>query len=876
MLEVGTILLLYKSLTLFGLVLSALNVTYIIDRKINRISKVAVYLGSIIFILNLLEFFKFEVEKIALLEKFQDVLLLYVPVMLFSFIIDFTMRKKNRNLMVILYTVSTSHLILALTNKFHNMFWIAEIETSMYGSQKLRPHGGLLSWAYVFFSVVLLVLALRNLYASKFLDDQTKFRTNLVFAFGISGSILSFLINFNYSALLFVLTLTVFFMNFTAINFTWRRLLLKTRTAAYESSDDGYIVIDKNYRVVDINKSASQLLNLESEAVIGRKSDTITRLLNEDGQVVELKDKYLSIIASPSPDEDYKFITIKDVTKDVLKEKEAMKTYTLFNTLFENIPDGAVILDYEGVIRACNQHFLNMFGYTQSEVLNKNIDDLIVPHQMEMEGKKLRNLAIEKKSLRVETTRRRKDGNLIDVRITVSTVETPEESLLYVIYTDVSAEKEAISVARSILQRDPLTALYTRQYFIRKLASTLEFSSVDDYNAIIAIDIKDFSTLNSIKGHNFGDQILKEIANRLRNVLREGDTIARPYADEFWILLEKIGKNYQGAKETAANVVAKIDNEICKAYYIMKEIIDIRISTGIHVFSSVDNVEDVLRKVNLALSRAKNSRDGTVFYSALIDNELQELAAKERALKEALYNGELRIFLQPICNSYSDILGAEALLRWVKMDGTIVPPLDFIKVIEENGMIVSVGEEVLRQVCEFISESGANLDFVDINVSPIQLRYPKMAERFIEIIRANEVIPEKIVLEITENILIEMNQTVRDNIEKLLNFGCQLCIDDFGTGYSSLSYLTILPLKKIKVDKSFISKIPEDRHSVKLLEAIFSIAKSFNLDAIPEGVENEKQLHILSMIGYKYFQGYYFSKPISIDAFKDLVLQKKR
>jgi len=159
MLEVGTILLLYKSLTLFGLVLSALNATYIIDRKINRISKVAVYLGSIIFILNLLEFFKFEVEKIALLEKFQDVLLLYVPVMLFSFTIDFTNGKKNRNLMVILYTVSTSYLILALTNKFHNMFWIAEIETSMYGSQKLRPHGGLLSWAYVFFSVVLLVLA---------------------------------------------------------------------------------------------------------------------------------------------------------------------------------------------------------------------------------------------------------------------------------------------------------------------------------------------------------------------------------------------------------------------------------------------------------------------------------------------------------------------------------------------------------------------------------------------------------------------------------------------------------------------------------------------------------------------------------------------
>ncbi|WP_448377066.1 EAL domain-containing protein [Fervidobacterium sp.] len=865
----------YKFFALASLIISVFNLVYILDRKVIRISKAAVSLGISVFIMTLLEFFKFEVQNIVLFEKIQDCFFLYIPVYVFSFIIDFSMTEKRKRTMILMYTIPTIYLILALTNDFHKMFWIGEVLTGLYGGQKYRPYGHILPWTYFFFSASLIFVAMLILYKSKNIDKKTKIKTTLVFGVGTIGAFISFLSNFNYPMLFFVFTLTIFLTNTTAINFTWRRLALKTKAAAYELSNDGYIVIDKNQRMIDLNKTAAKFLELDQKKAYGRRFDILEELLKKDGQIVDHNNEFFRVDVSSS-DGEYKFIILKNMTKEMITEKEKVKTLNLFHALFENIPDGAVILDVNGVIKKCNKQFLDMFGYTREEVLNKDIDNFILPYESETEGKKLRNMVIDQGALRIETIRRRKDGNLIDVRITVTKVETPEGILLYAIYTDITSEKEAINVARSVLQRDPLTGLYTRQYFIRKLASTLEFSSVDDYNAIIAIDIKDFSTVNSIKGHNFGDEILREIANRLRAVLREGDTIARPYADEFWILLEKVGKNYQGAKETASNVTAKIENEIRKSYYIMNEIIDVRISTGIHVFSSVDSVEDVLRKVNLALSRAKSSRDGVVFYNALIDNELQELAAKERALKEALYNGDLKIFLQPICNSYSDVVGAEALLRWLKKDGTIVPPLDFIKVIEENGMIISVGEEVLRQVCEFISESGDSLSFVDINVSPVQLRYPKMAERFIEIIRANEIQPEKIVLEITENILIEMNQTVRENIQRLLDFGCQLCIDDFGTGYSSLSYLTILPLKKIKVDRSFVSKIPDDRYSIKLLEAIFNIARAFNLDAIPEGVEDEKQLQVLSMIGYKYFQGYYFSKPMPIEQFVHILLQKKR
>lgn len=142
-----------------------------------------------------------------------------------------------------------------------------------------------------------------------------------------------------------------------------------------------------------------------------------------------------------------------------------------------------------------------------------------------------------------------------------------------------------------------------------------------------------------------------------------------------------------------------------------------------------------------------------------------------------------------------------------------------------------------------------------------------MADRFSEIILSNGVDPTRIVLEITENILIELNQTVKNNIDKLMRLGCQICIDDFGTGYSSLSYLTLFQLSKIKIDRSFVAKLPDDKYSMKLLEAVYDIARSFEIDAIPEGVENAKQLQILSMIGYKFFQGYYFAKPMPVDEF---------
>uniref|UniRef100_A0A7V4KC77 EAL domain-containing protein n=1 Tax=Fervidobacterium pennivorans TaxID=93466 RepID=A0A7V4KC77_FERPE len=870
-------LVLNKLLALSGLLVSVVNFVYVLDRRVYRLSKACIQMALYVLCFSTFEFFKYEVPNIIFLEKLQDILLLYIPVTILFFSLDLSGLRKSRRMTLLAYSIPTVYLILAFTNKFYKLFWLDEIATELYGSEKMRPHGGFVPWTYFIFALFLLLVAFIYIANSKKLDVRTKHLTGLTFAFGMLGSVIAYLMNFNYTLLSFILSHTTMLLNLIAVDFVWRKLSLSARYNAYEHSDEGYIVIDKrSERVIDINEKAAHLLSLDKKDIVGRKEEKIQALVKRSGEILFEADKYLKISTIEDEKNRALLVVIKDVTSEINSKKDIEKVQTLFKNLFENIPDGAVIVSKEGTIIECNKQFLSMFGYTKEEVLGKNIDDLIAPNDLQNEPDKLRKLAIEQKTLRVETTRKRKNGSLIEVRITVSTIDTGEETLIYAIYTDITAEREAMNVVRNILQKDPLTGLYTRQYFIRKLSSTIEFSSIDDYNAVIAIDIREFSLFNSTRGHSFGDELLREISKRLKSVLREGDTIARPYADEFWILLEKVGKDYRQAKETVANIVGKIESELRKFYNITGEILDIRFSTGIHIFTSMDSVEDVLRKLNLALARAKTSRDGVVYYSALIDNELQELAARERALKEAVYNGELKIFLQPICNSYSEVVGAEALLRWVKKDGSVVPPMDFVRFIEENGMIITVGEEVLRQVCEFIVDNDTSIGFVDVNVSPVQLRYPNMADRFIEIISAHEIDPRKIVLEFTENIIIEMNQVVKDNIEKLLSFGCQLCIDDFGTGYSSLSYLTILPLKKIKVDRSFVSRIPEDSRSVKVLEAIYNIARSFNLDAIPEGVENEKQLEVLSMIGYRLFQGYYFGKPMPVDDFAKILRERSK
>lgn len=860
-----------------------MSVFYIIDRKIYKVTGTKAYISSGIFVLSLLEVLRYEFSNV-LLQKFQDSILFFLPTIILAFFNHFLSWNLDKRIIKFFYGLSTFYIILALTNDFHKLIWRGLEKSQVYNGSYKLIHGLAFNILSVLAILVFIGIIWKVLKTSS-LSKITRLEISSVIFVSTFVFFLSLYLGESYSEMLFVVALSIFVIELLLVKLSWKKLAYEALLLNFANSDNPIIVLDSDNSIIDLNASSSKLLGIELsdlKKVKGKVNSFVEEILSKKEEIITINERHYYVTVQKS--DDYKTVILNDITSEIATKQVAQQFTSLFNSLFENVPDGVVIIKKDGVIVDCNDQFMRIFGYTKEELIGRTTDELIVPKNLADEPKRLRELAIEQKMVRVETTRKTKDGKEIDVRITVAKIEkvTPrlfgpefgtESELLYAFYTDITLEKEAINITKSLVQRDTLTGLYTRNYFLRKLASLTEFSAVDDYHVLIFIDISNFSNFNLLKGHNAGDEFLKKVAQRLRKTLREGDTVARPYADEFWVLIEKAGKSYQSSKAVAETVLSKILQELSKPYVIDginsddNEPYEAKFYVGIHVFSILDSSEEVIRKANVALSKSKNSQDRVVFYNILIDNELQEKAIKERALKTAFYNGELKIFLQPISNYSGRIIGAEALLRWVKKDGTVLPPYEFIEILEENGMIIPAGEEVLRQVCEFINVTEGKIAFVDVNVSPVQLMDSTLGKRFTEIAKAHNINSSKIVLEFTENILIDMNDDVKKNIESLLSSGFELCLDDFGAGYSSLSYLTMLPIRKIKIDRSFVFNIPENRRSIKLLEAIHNIARSFNLEAIPEGVENEKQLEILSMIGYRLFQGFLFGKPLPVDEF---------
>jgi len=687
---------------------SAFSVYYAYDRKVHEISKSVLFITLINSVAALLEYLKYETPYSLSLEKLQNHILLYVPALVYSFFRAFLSDKskeESRKLEVSIYIITILYSILALTNNLHNLFWTGTIENAYYVGI-LRPKDGVLAYTYyVFLAFVMLLVAVKLMRNEKVLF-KTKYRITIVFSILAAINVIAFSMNLNFSISIFTLSVGVLIVEFVTVSYFWRRTSLGLRSRFLEQSRDGFIVTDNNGYVIDINQEALSFLNDSYGNVIGRKNTFVEGLLNDmDGknQIVERSGKYYLCI--PVKFDGGIIVSIQNVSSEIFVEKQKENLSILLNSLFQNIPDGVAVLTVDGKVVDCNESFLQMFGYQKADVIGKLIDDLVAPENLRTESRELRELALSQNTLKANMIAKGKDGKLIDVRLNMSTVMNNNEKLLYAIYTDVSTEKEIMKAAKNSIEKDLLTGLYSRFYFIRKLTNVTEFSSSDEHNAVIFIDIRDFRTINSSKGHTFGDKVLREVSKRLKSSLREVDTVARADADEFWILIEKVGNNYSDAKERVENILSKMLQELSKPYDIDDERIEMDFYVAIYIFSIIDKVEEILRKGNLSLENAKVSENGIVYYNIMMDNELRERVSKEKDFKEAFYNGNVRIFLQPICNYGGKIIGAEALLRWIDTDGKIIPPAEFIHHIEENGMIVLVGEEVLRQVCEVLKKN---------------------------------------------------------------------------------------------------------------------------------------------------------------------------
>jgi diguanylate cyclase (GGDEF)-like protein len=423
---------------------------------------------------------------------------------------------------------------------------------------------------------------------------------------------------------------------------------------------------------------------------------------------------------------------------------------------------------------------------------------------------------------------------------------------------------------------DPLTSLPNRAAFSESLKNIKKSKT---YNSAIFLDVDYFKTMNESLGHHIGDLILKKVSIELKEFLKCDCEVFRMGSDEFAVLFFNEDEIKENSTKKAEAFAAKLIEHFNKPMRIDFHELIINFSVGVYTFNHHDSVHDVIRYADISLSQAKLSGHNTILRYT---NDMQENGQKKLLLKsnlvKAINENELDIHPQPQFDNNGDIYGAESLIRW-KKDGSFISPLDFIPLAEETGLIKLIGNQVLSKTCEFFEQNMDRLPDTfkkfSINVSPIEFYQPNFVEDFINTFENYNIPATRMEIEITENVFFKERHESIKKMYQLLDYGFSFAVDDFGTGYSSLSYLIDLPFNKLKIDRAFIQRMSESIKYRKLVESIINICNHMNFDVIAEGIENLEDFEFLKDIGCKYYQGFYFSKPLTRDDFCNKQLKKR-
>ncbi len=431
--------------------------------------------------------------------------------------------------------------------------------------------------------------------------------------------------------------------------------------------------------------------------------------------------------------------------------------------------------------------------------------------------------------------------------------------------------QKAIRIAGSLTNMskrgyfDPLTDLPNRSLLEDRLQHAFAKAKRDNKRkvALLFMDLNRFKIINDSLGHQVGDKLLQELAQRLILCVRSGDTVARLGGDEFVILLENLESN-----AALMHIVDRIQRYICSDFMIESH--HIVNSSSIGVIPDISLYEDsteVMRNADIAMYHAKNAKLAYAIFDPKMHKKVVIEQKLEIELRAALMKGELFLLYQPILRLDEQTVDSfEALLRWQHPVKGLISPADFIPMAEETGLIVPLGEWVLREACmQLQSDQPNEKTTVSVNLSGKQLAQPDLLERITIILRDSGLKPQRLKLEITESAIIEDPERISDLLHQLKALGVQLCLDDFGTGYSSLSYLNKLPLDVLKIDRSFIQNMVTDTRSLALVRTITDMATQLGMKVVPEGIESIEQVNLLQSLNCHYGQGFYFSKPVSFE-----------
>ncbi len=549
-------------------------------------------------------------------------------------------------------------------------------------------------------------------------------------------------------------------------------------------------------------------------------------------------------------------------------EEELNLSEQRFETIFHQAPTGIFYYDSDLILHECNEGFSKIINSPKNRVRGLKLkgipDTRVLP-------------AIEK-AIGGENGYYEGPYNTISelslyITLRTSPIRDSAGSVTggVAIVEDITEKTRIQQEIHHQAYHDALTGLPNRQLMRDRLSQALKSAQRHNHKGVLLyLDLDKFKQINDSMGHQTGDILLKEVASRLLSELRDEDTVSRMGGDEFVILLPEIITDMDSSVIFARTVADKIHATLGRPFLLKDQSYHTSASIGVIIFDGEEqSPETVLKYADTAMYNAKEEgRNRTSFFHKEMDTLMREQVSLEADLKKALEEDGLEIFLQPIVDiNENRISGAEALLRWFHPEKGFISPEKIILTAENTGQIVPLGswimEKSLSIYAGWIKSREFLLDYLSINISIKQMMQPDFVEKTIECIRDSAIPPERIVLEITESILItDFDNTVK-KMKLLREFGVHFALDDFGTGYSSLSYLKKLPLDKLKIDRIFTENLLSDPDDYALVETIMGIASHFDLKVITEGVEEAPQVDVLREMGCPFYQGYFCSKPIS-------------
>lgn len=581
---------------------------------------------------------------------------------------------------------------------------------------------------------------------------------------------------------------------------------------------------------------------------------------------------YLKSVESATEKADLAQQHVQELSVHIAEQERISQALKESEQYFRNAFDhaaGMAVVAPNGRWLQVNDSLCSMLGYTEEELLRDVFQNITDPEDLQADLEHLERLLTDKlSSYQLEKRYRHKLGHSVWVLQSASLIRDVEGLPRHVILQiqNITDRKDAEELIRHAAFHDALTGLPNRVLFTDRLSMSIERAkrTPDHKFAVIFLDLDRFKIVNDSLGHGSGDKLLIELASRLQDCVRTVDSVARLGGDEFVILLDGVGSIVE-----ATIVAERIQESLKTPFDLDGQKFFTTASMGIACSTQkYDKPEDILRDADTAMYKAKAAGKARhELFDANMHTRAVQALTVENDLRRALENGDIQPHYQAIVSlSSGEIVGFEALARWIHLDRGLISPADFVPLAEECGLIVSIGKSMLLQACEQTSIWRKQYDLPDltmsVNLSGKQFKQQNLISEIKSVLKKTDFDPMNLKLEITESIVIEDIVSAVEMLNQIKKLGIQISIDDFGTGYSSLSYLHRFPFDALKIDRSFVARMTKDRESLGIVKTISTLADELEKVVIAEGVETEEQWRILNDFGCKYGQGYYFSKPV--------------